>query len=144
MIAPGPIPPDVQKAIDQFHTEADKIIQPFVEGLKAKKPPPLIYHYTGDVGLRGILETGQLRLTDVFSLNGTAGSAESMERCHPACRLNGGSGERCGLNGANSRHGSARDDTERHQGELELWNRIVGFEQGQYLASRLKDFPAPE
>jgi CTP:molybdopterin cytidylyltransferase MocA len=66
MIAPGPIPPDVQKAIDQFHTEADKIIQPFVEGLKAKKPPPLIYHYTGDVGLRGILETGQLRLTDVL------------------------------------------------------------------------------
>jgi hypothetical protein len=36
MTAPGPIPPDVQKAIDQFQTEADKIIQPFVEGLKAK------------------------------------------------------------------------------------------------------------
>jgi hypothetical protein len=69
MTAPGPIPPDVQKAIDQFQTEADKIIQPFVEGLKAKKPPHIIYHYTGDVGLRGILETGQLWLTDVFGLN---------------------------------------------------------------------------
>jgi hypothetical protein len=69
MTAPTPVTPNVQKAIDQFQIEADKILQPFVDKLKAKKPPPIIYHYTGDVGLRGILETGQLWLTDVFSLN---------------------------------------------------------------------------
>lgn len=69
MTALGPIPPDAQNALDQFQAEADKIIEPLVEGLEAKKPPTTIYHYTGDAGLRGILETGQLWLTDVFSLN---------------------------------------------------------------------------
>jgi Protein of unknown function (DUF2971) len=69
MTASASVPPNVQKAIDQFQIEAEKILQPFIDRLKAKKPPPIIYHYTGDVGLRGILETGQLWLTDVFSLN---------------------------------------------------------------------------
>jgi hypothetical protein len=69
MTASNPVAPNVQKAIGQFQIEADKILQPFVDKLKAKTPPPIIYHYTGDVGLRGILETGQLWLTDVFSLN---------------------------------------------------------------------------
>jgi hypothetical protein len=32
-------------------------------------PPPIIYHYTNDVGLRGILESGQLWFTDIFNLN---------------------------------------------------------------------------
>jgi hypothetical protein len=43
----------VQKAIDQFQTEADEIIQLFVEGLKAKKPPPIIYHCTEDSRIKG-------------------------------------------------------------------------------------------
>lgn len=69
MTASNLVPPNVQKAIDQFQIEADQILQPFVDKLKEKTPPPIIYHYTGDLGLRGILETGQLWLTDVFSLN---------------------------------------------------------------------------
>jgi hypothetical protein len=36
---------------------------------EGEEPPHIIYHYTGDVGLRGILETGQLWLTDVYGLN---------------------------------------------------------------------------
>jgi len=69
MVASTPVPPNVQKAVDQFRIEAGKILQPFVDKVNAKKPPPIIYHYTGDSGLRGILETGRLWLTDVFSLN---------------------------------------------------------------------------
>ena len=69
MTAANRIPPSVQKAVDQFQSEADRILQPLVDKLKARTPPPIIYHYTGDVGLRGILETGRLWLTDVFSLN---------------------------------------------------------------------------
>ncbi|MGH9398308.1 MAG: DUF2971 domain-containing protein [Terriglobia bacterium] len=33
------------------------------------KPPPVIYHYTNDRGLSGILGTGKIWLTDIFSLN---------------------------------------------------------------------------
>ena len=70
MVSPiGPIPPDAQAALDQFEDAADKIIEPLVQDPEAKKTPHAIYHYTNDVGLRGILETGQLWLTDVFSLN---------------------------------------------------------------------------
>jgi hypothetical protein len=69
MTAPASVPPNVQKAIDQFRIETDKILQQLVDKLTATPPPPTIYHYTGDAGLRGILETGQLWLTDVFSLN---------------------------------------------------------------------------
>jgi hypothetical protein len=30
--------------------------------------PPIVYHYTNDVGLKGIQEVGQLWLTDIFDL----------------------------------------------------------------------------
>jgi len=41
----------------------------FVRGLNTKNVPPVIYHYTDDIGLRGILETGKLWMTDIFDLN---------------------------------------------------------------------------
>lgn len=50
------------------HLEAEQLIASFTEALP-KEPPSVIYHYTNDVGLHGILETGQLWLTDIFSLN---------------------------------------------------------------------------
>jgi hypothetical protein len=37
--------------------------------VEVREPPDIIYHYTNDVGLRGILETGRLWLSDIFSLN---------------------------------------------------------------------------
>jgi hypothetical protein len=63
-----PNPADIQDALDKFKNEAKKIIESFVEKLP-KEPPSTIYHYTDDVGLKGILETGKLWLTDVFNLN---------------------------------------------------------------------------
>ena len=35
----------------------------------SQPPPPLIFHYTNDVGLKGILDTGKLWFTDIFDLN---------------------------------------------------------------------------
>lgn len=63
------LPPDMQAALDQFDNAAENIIAGFVGPLDTQKPPSLIYHYTGDLGLRGILESGKLWLTDIFGLN---------------------------------------------------------------------------
>jgi hypothetical protein len=46
-------------------------------------PPPIIYHYTNDAGLRGILESGKLWLTDIFDLNDPIIGRVSM--AIPAC-----------------------------------------------------------
>ena len=59
----------MRDALAKFNGEAEQIVASFVATLEACPPPPIIYHYTNDVGLKGILETGQLWLTDIFALN---------------------------------------------------------------------------
>lgn len=59
----------MQDALDKFSCEAGQITASFLKTLESQKPPPMIYHYTDDVGLRGVLEAGQLWLTDIFNLN---------------------------------------------------------------------------
>lgn len=63
------VPPDMRAELQKFDHEADDIIASFVGTLEASPPPSIIYHYTDDVGLRGILETGCIWLTDIFNLN---------------------------------------------------------------------------
>jgi hypothetical protein len=54
----------------RYHSDAiDAITDPFTKKLIDAPVPPLIYHYTNDCGLRGILESGQLWFTDIFKLN---------------------------------------------------------------------------
>lgn len=59
----------MQDALDKFSCEAEQIIASFLKTLESQKPPPMIYHYSDDVGLRGVLETGKLWLTDIFNVN---------------------------------------------------------------------------
>jgi hypothetical protein len=59
----------MQAALEKFNDEAAEIVRSFLATLESQPPPPIIYHYTNDVGLKGILETGQLWLTDIFGLN---------------------------------------------------------------------------
>ncbi len=63
------LPSFLTDALEKFAGEAGKVVASFTAPLEAQQPPPIIYHYTDDVGLRGILETGQFRLTDIFYLN---------------------------------------------------------------------------
>jgi hypothetical protein len=63
------VPRDMQDALERFNDDAQEIVHSFLATLALQQPPPIIYHYTNDVGLKGILETGQLWLTDIFSLN---------------------------------------------------------------------------
>lgn len=63
------VPRDMRDALKRFNNDAEEIVHVLLATLDAQPPPPIIYHYTNDVGLKGILETGQLWLTDIFSLN---------------------------------------------------------------------------
>jgi hypothetical protein len=60
---------DMRNALAKFGHEAEEIVDGFLTTLEAVPPPPILYHYTNDVGLRGILESGKLWLTDILSLN---------------------------------------------------------------------------
>ncbi len=66
---PKILPPDMQDALVRFNEEAKNILDSSLKYLETVEPPPIIYHYTNDVGLRGILESGCFWLTDVFDLN---------------------------------------------------------------------------
>jgi hypothetical protein len=62
-------PHDMREAIGAFDIEAKQIVARFLARLESRQTPPIVYHYTDDKGLRGILESGCVWLTDIFSLN---------------------------------------------------------------------------
>ena len=37
--------------------------------IEAAKPPPMLYHYTNEMGFKGIMESGTLRFSDIFDMN---------------------------------------------------------------------------
>ena len=63
------LPPEVQKSLDSLDTELEAIGREYPSQLQGTPTPPIIHHYTDDNGLRGILQSGKLWLTDVFYLN---------------------------------------------------------------------------
>jgi Protein of unknown function (DUF2971) len=62
-------PIEMRQAIEGFTRHTGDIVKSFLQKITEIPLPPKIFHYTDDVGLRGILETGTLRLTDIFYLN---------------------------------------------------------------------------
>lgn len=64
------IPQEMDDVLGKFSDESGRINDTIVNGLVSNRElPPIIYHYTNDSGLRGILETGTFWLTDIFNLN---------------------------------------------------------------------------
>jgi hypothetical protein len=63
------LPDEMQKAVVVFIQRTGVLLNSFLQQITANPPPPIIFHYTDDVGLRGILETGTLWLNDIFHLN---------------------------------------------------------------------------
>ncbi len=63
------IPQDMKDALKKYKHAANEIFEAFKKSLQSRKEPKIIYHYTNDVGLRGILQTGQLWSTNIFNLN---------------------------------------------------------------------------
>ena len=69
MVSKDEYPRDMQGALEQFGGEAGQIIDALVKTVTSRERPDRVYHYTTDAGLKGILESGKLRLTDICSLN---------------------------------------------------------------------------
>jgi Protein of unknown function (DUF2971) len=63
------LPADMANTIREFWASAQTIVNSYHEKLVEQPPPKLIYHYTDDKGLYGILSTGKIRFTDIFRLN---------------------------------------------------------------------------
>jgi len=63
------LPDEFTKFVGDFSTTTDGICDKFADALSANPPPAVIYHYTDESGLRGILQSGKLWLTDIFCLN---------------------------------------------------------------------------
>jgi len=63
------LPRIMENALGAFDAAAHSLLKEFLDPVDALPPPATIYHYTNDLGLRGILETGRLWFSDLFSLN---------------------------------------------------------------------------
>jgi len=59
-------------ALDAFDKACEADLAAFARELEAEESPPMLFHYTDDAGLKGILEYGNIRLTDVLNLNDPA------------------------------------------------------------------------
>ena len=66
------VPADMLAALDGFDKRCDADLAVFIRELEAEKPPPMLFHYTDDAGVKGILEYGNIRLTSVVNLNDPA------------------------------------------------------------------------
>ena len=63
------IPDDMREAINLFYNSAEGVVNAFCAAIEGSPSSSVIYHYTNDIGLRGIIETGKLWFTDIFNLN---------------------------------------------------------------------------
>ena len=87
-----------RNAIDDFSGRAKASIE---EGLRSLTEDPvsqIVYHYTSDFGLHGILQSGTLWLTDIFSLNDPSELTHGYQRAAnilaESARMHGGDFER--------------------------------------------------
>jgi hypothetical protein len=63
------IPHAMRVALKQYEHEARDVLQSFVTAIEAAPPPSMIYQYTNNMGLKGIIESGKLWFSDIFGLN---------------------------------------------------------------------------
>lgn len=63
------LPKEMKTKLAEFLAEGDEILKPFTAALIARPTPSVVYHYTDDKGLKGILESGCIRLSDMFRMN---------------------------------------------------------------------------
>jgi hypothetical protein len=86
------VPSDMRDTINKFNTEASQIVESFLVKLESYKAPPVVYHYTTDAGLRGILQSGRIWLTDIFSLNDPSELRHGLSRARAILNQKAASG----------------------------------------------------
>jgi hypothetical protein len=83
--------PRLAVLISTFAEEAASIVDAFAAKVGSDPAPAHVYHYTNDTGLRGILESGDLWLTDMFTLNDPSELAYGVSRALENLRARAGS-----------------------------------------------------
>ncbi len=79
------LPEEMRALGEKFYTSGDAFVNEFIQKFASQPAPSLIYHYTDDKGLRSILETGTMWLTDIFALNDPAELRHGIE--HAIARI---------------------------------------------------------
>lgn len=75
------LPDDIQQAVSRCLEELDKVILEHTdEQQHSFAVPQVVYHYTDGPGLLGIVESGRIRLTDIFGLNDPSEIRHGIER----------------------------------------------------------------
>ena len=83
---PSLIPPDMKAELDSFSKDAQAIVDSFLKCLDEPAVPERLYHYTNAAGLKGILESGTLWLSDMTSLNDPSEMVYGFTRALPILR----------------------------------------------------------
>jgi hypothetical protein len=85
------LPDDLTAALSEFDAQGMSILSPLLSRINEISPPQMIYHYTDERGLRGILETGNFWLTDIFGMNDPSELRHGLEQADKLLRkkLNG-------------------------------------------------------
>ena len=68
-MAAGGLTEELASVLRDHWDATEAITDSFTNELIATPVPRRIYHYTNDIGLRGILKSGRLWFTDIFKLN---------------------------------------------------------------------------
>src|SRR5208282_3656026 len=63
------LPSNLRTKLEDCEKRCFAIASKFIEGMNNSELPPIVYHYTEDKGLRGILDSGVLWFTAVANLN---------------------------------------------------------------------------
>src|SRR5580704_1016288 len=100
---PGPtidrLPDDIQQSLSRCFEELDNVIREQSDEQQQKLVvPPMLYHYTDGAALFGVIESGTIRLSDIYGLNDPSEIRHGLEiACgllenhskggHPAARL---------------------------------------------------------
>jgi hypothetical protein len=88
------IPDDMIEGIAQFSRQASTLVNTVFQNANKKRRPKLIYHYTNDAGLMGIIEKGEFWCTHISYLNDPTeihhGIAPALKRIRAASATKGG------------------------------------------------------
>lgn len=73
-------------ALQEFDKAASGLVVPFLENMDGMDAPELIFHYTNSAGLQGILQSGTVWLTDIFTLNDPSELAHGLAHAQTALK----------------------------------------------------------
>jgi hypothetical protein len=77
------VPDDMKRKLESFDEDAERLIAEFIRTIEATQTPPIIYHYTNDVGLIGseTVRSPSWRMIGTAIPARSRGAARSWRKC---------------------------------------------------------------